>query len=159
MKKTIFAMIAAAGLVLTGGSLAQATDTAEVWWRVPEGAALLPSDDARGDGFRVDETGFPQTYMPNGESDLQCGEYAQVDIYHASDVPNLLEDGILEYGEDWDVILNWRFVYGGDCEEIPEIPEVPDTPDNPETPDAPQTPDEDTPVAPKAPIEIQTARK
>lgn len=146
MKKSIIATIAAAGLVLTGAVAANATpDTTEIWWLVPEGVELEPSDHPQGDGWRVGSDGFPQTLLPGGEADLECGRYAQVDVYPTEAAYQIIKDGVLHEGEDYDAIISWRFVYGGDCDNtIPDEPEV----------DVPEKL-----TAPSRPVEIQTAAR
>jgi len=109
MKKLI-TIIAAAGLVLTGAVAANATpeDSVTVWWLVPEDARYGPSDDPRGDGQRVDESGFPQVQIPAGL--IPCGRTAQVDRYTVADAERITADGVLRDGEDHDAVLEWRFV-------------------------------------------------
>jgi len=143
--RKLITIIAAAGLVLSGAVAANATpDTTTVWWLVPEGAELEPSDHPQGDGWRVGSDGFPQTLLPGGANDLECGDLAQVDIYPVDAAAEITADGILYEGEDYDAIISWRFVYGGDCNIVPDVPEV-------------EVPAKLT--APKAPVEIQTAVK
>lgn len=115
MKKLIVAAFAVVGLVFGGAAVANATEQAEVYWLVPDGAQLEVTDHPQGDGFRVGSDGFPQTLI-KGEADIPCGRFAQVDLYPAGVVDGLTADGVLYEGEDYDTIISWRFVYGGDCE-------------------------------------------
>lgn len=73
-----------------------------------------------------------------------------MDVYPADVVEGLIADGRLDEGEDYDVIISWRFVYGGDCEV--------DEPQN----TIPDEPEVEVPVkltAPSKPAEIQTAAR
>lgn len=114
MKKLIVAAFAVVGLVFGGATVANAT-AQETWWLVPAGAQLEVTDHPQGDGHRVGYDGFPQTLI-GGEAEIPCGRYAQVDLYPAGVVDGLTADGVLYEGEDYDTIISWRFVYGGDCE-------------------------------------------
>lgn len=88
--------------------------TSEIIWLLPEsGWELERSDHPLGDGWRVDEAGFPQTLH---EGAIPCGRTAQIDVYNDADVAGLTEDGLLHYGEDWDAILSWRFETAPACE-------------------------------------------
>lgn len=125
MKKLIVAAFAVAALALGGAAVANATEQAEVYWLVPAGAQLEVTDHPQGDGHRVGSDGFPQTLI-GGEADIPCGRYAQVDLYPTDVVEGLTADGVLYEGEDYDVISSWRFVYGGDCDQV--VPVAPVTP-------------------------------
>ena len=129
MRKLIIGMLAAAAMVLLVPISAQAEETVEVWWLVPEGAELEATDHPKGDGFRVGSDGFPQVLLPGGLNDLPCDRLAQVDIYPSSAAYDIIKDGVLHEGEDYDAIISWRFVRGvcvpdePDENVIPEIPE------------------------------------
>lgn len=73
--------------------------TVEVFWKMPNGGT-------------PDQVTWPQTHVAIPD---ECGVWFQVDTYHADDVAALVQDGLLLEGEDWDVVLSWRFTYGGDC--------------------------------------------
>lgn len=55
---------------------------------------------------------WPQTLAHNPE----CGVWYQVDLYPVDAIPALVADGILTLGEDYPVVISWRFVYGGECQ-------------------------------------------
>lgn len=80
--------------------------TDEVWWELPDG------------GTPPDHVTWPQPIAD--ENALDCGVWYQVDTYDVRDIPALIADGVLTYGEDFDVVISWRFVFGGEC--VPDYP-------------------------------------
>ena len=104
-------------LSLTGGLAANAESppentTAEVYWALPDTALPIPPTDNN-------PSIWPQDYSPDGAS--QCGVWYQVDTYDVEDIPALIEDNVLDEGEDYGVVISWRFEYGGDCTVV-EVP-------------------------------------
>lgn len=79
-------------------------DTTEVFWAMPNGGT-------------PDNVTWPQTL--SGADKLECGVWYQVDTYPLDDVAALTADGRLDLGEDYAVVVSWRFVYGGDCPPAP----------------------------------------
>jgi LPXTG-motif cell wall-anchored protein len=118
MKKMMLMLFAAATLLLAPVGVAHATTpaTVEVTWLLPEGSVPVPYSDPRGDGFNVPEGAYPQTIH---EGTVPCERWVQIDTYTSEDAATYTADGLLYYGEDWDGVLAWRFVYGGECEETP----------------------------------------
>lgn len=90
--------------------------TAEVYWLMPETSTPIPPT---GNNPSI----WPQQYSPNGAS--TCGRWYQVDNYYQSDIAGLIADNKLTEGEDYDVVISWRFVYGGDCPPPPAPPVKP----------------------------------
>lgn len=82
---------------------------------------------------------WPQTLATGDE----CGPgWFQIDTYHTSDIPALVQDSVLEYGEDFGVVVSWRF------EPLPACPDP--TPEPTPSPEPTPTVTE-TPVPPTAP--------
>jgi len=106
-------------------------DTTEVVWLLPETVTELPVGNT--------PAIWPQEYLPDGV--VPCGRFGQADVYPTAEVPALVEDGVLVEGEDYDVVVSWRFIDGGVCEVI--VPPV----DEPTEPEVPVTPVVDTPEA------------
>lgn len=79
-------------------------DTTEVFWAMPNGGT-------------PDNITWPQTL--SGADKLKCGVWYQVDTYPLDDAAALTADGRLDLGEDYPVVISWRFVYGGDCPPAP----------------------------------------
>ena len=127
----VFIVLLAGVLVGISALTARATETVEVYW-------LLPDEGT------PDNVTWPQTYHP----EPVCGDgWYQVDTYLAEDVPALIEDGLLHYGEDFDVVISWRFEAQVPCDVEPEptptptpTPEVTPTPEPTVTPEATPTP-------------------
>lgn len=64
------------------------------------------------------DVSWPQTYVGAGQvAPTQCGVWYQQDQYKGTraEIDAILADSTLTYGEDFDVIETWKFVYGGDC--------------------------------------------
>lgn len=86
-------------------------DTTEVFWLLPATVTELPTGNT--------PAIWPQEYLPGGEASIPCDRFAQADVYKSKHVPALIADGILHEGEDYDVVLSWRFIAGAPCEEPP----------------------------------------
>ena len=114
MKKMMLMLLAVATLLLApvGAAYATTPTTVEVTWLLPEGSIPVTYEDPRGDGFNVPESAYPQTLH---EGAVPRERWAQIDTYTSEDAAQYTADGLLHYGEDWDGILAWRFVYGGTC--------------------------------------------
>jgi len=114
MKKMMLMLLAVTALLLApvGAAYATTPTTVEVTWLLPEGSIPVTYEDPRGDGFNVPESAYPQTLH---EGAVTCERWAQIDTYTSEDAAQYTADGLLHYGEDWDGILAWRFVYGGTC--------------------------------------------
>jgi LPXTG-motif cell wall-anchored protein len=118
MRKMIAAIVVGLVLAVMGGTAAYATDgpptTQEVYWLLPSTAPDPPTGNV--------PSIWPQEYAPNGPS---CGNWYQVDTYNTEDIPALIADGILHEGEDYGVVIRWRFEYGGDCPPPPTEEQIP----------------------------------
>lgn len=64
----------------------------------------------------ADDVSWPQKHLGAGKLIPDCG-WAQQDRYVAkrSQVDAVLADGKLTYGEDFRIVKEWRYVYGGPC--------------------------------------------
>jgi len=103
------AFILAVGFAAVTAIPAHATeDTTEVVWLLPETVTELPVGNT--------PAIWPQTYLPEGV--VPCGRFGQADVYPTTEVADLIEDGILERGEDYAVVVSWRFIDGGVCPEL-----------------------------------------
>lgn len=105
----VFAVILlalAALFIFAAPSSATEQPTSKVYWAMP-------------DGGTPDNVTWPQGYSPDGA--VECGVWYQVDRYNDADIPALIADGLLYNGEDHEVVLDWDFAYGGDCEPAVEI--------------------------------------
>lgn len=77
---------------------------------------------------------WPQTLATGDE----CGPgWFQIDTYHTSDIPALVQDSVLEYGEDFGVVVSWRF------EPLPACPDP--TPEPTPSPEPTPTPSPEPP--------------
>lgn len=128
MKKIVIALLTGILFVVMGATAAQAIQEdepgwdcrtmgnqvcgeAEFYWKLPDTAPVPPTENV--------PAIWPQEYAPNGP---ECGFWYQVDTYNVGDSYALIEDGILEEGEDYGVVISWRFEYGGDCPELVPVP-------------------------------------
>ena len=124
------AFILAVGFAAVTAIPAHATeDTTEVVWLLPETVTELPVGNT--------PAIWPQTYLPDGV--VPCGRFGQADVYPTTEVPALIADGVLVEGEDYAVVVSWRFIDGGVCEVF--VPPV----DEPTEPEVPVTPVVDAP--------------
>lgn len=86
----------------------------EVLWLLPETVTTLPTGNT--------PAIWPQTYLPNGESSIPCGRFAQADTYKQSDANVLTADNTLTEGEDYSVVISWRFIAGATCPiDVPPV--------------------------------------
>lgn len=114
--KRILTAVVAAGVLVLAPVAAHATEPVEVFWEMtpPNGTVWGPdsfdSESTNPDGTNAT---WPQVYSPDGA--VQCGAWYQADFYSPEDAAMLTADGLLHYQEDWDVVISWRFVWGGDC--------------------------------------------
>ena len=131
--------ICTAAVILTSlafaASPAQATETAEVYWQLPAGAAPVNAPAAPEAGIRyelgVGNDGWPQAL---GSRDaLACGFWYQVDRYAIADIPGLIADGMLMAGEDNGKAISWVMVYAGDCPPVDVPAPLPPVVDQPST--------------------------
>lgn len=111
--------------------------TVEVAWAMPTGSGPCPVGPTGTTG--CDNTGWPQTYLPDPELAL-CGLWIQHDIYLVDEAARYTADGILTNGEDHRTdtqrgAISWRFTYTGDCPP-PTSPAPPITPEQPPAPTA-----------------------
>ena len=110
-------LVTAAALIAAPVGAASATvqpEPVEVVWLMPEsGWEFVPFSDPRAlDGRTVGEGAFPQTLV---DGEPPCERWVQIDTYTSEDAATYTADSLLHYGEDWDGIRAWRFVYGGTC--------------------------------------------
>jgi len=65
------------------------------------------------DGGTADNVTWPQTYV--SDCVPPCETTLQVDTYPVDAVPALIAAGILEQGDDYGIVTQWRFGAGADC--------------------------------------------
>jgi hypothetical protein len=99
------AVILGAGMALAGAGVANAGEaepTQDVWWLVPATVTTLP----QGNTPEI----WPQSHLPGGLADMECGQFAQVDSYPESEVAGVTADKELVDGDDHDFVKRWYFV-------------------------------------------------
>ena len=155
------ALVAVLGWVFALGvmstSIAGPTDP-DFWvtWQIPAGT--VTTDNPRNAG----DVGWPQTLVGLGQLTPPCDTWYQVDKYRAYS-PDFGDT--LTYGEDFNYVIEWYFIYGGDCstptpEPTPSVTPTPEpTPTVTPTPEpTPTTTPEPTPPAtPEAPTPTPVA--
>lgn len=130
-------------------------ETVEVYWLTD---TLVQGDTP----VNADNVKWPQTLATGDE----CGDgWFQVDTYPVEEVPALIEDGVLMYGEDFDVVISWRFVKQEPCPVVvtpPPSEEPVPVPTPPPTEEVPVPPTDephlaDTGVDPLSAFLVATA--
>lgn len=104
---TLTALFVGGVLALGTAIPASATEpeTVEVVWLLPETVTELPTGNT--------PAIWPQTHLVDGI--VPCGRFAQADVYTVEDAAVLTADGVLTEGEDYAVVISWRFIAGPVC--------------------------------------------
>lgn len=135
--RRVCVVLAVAFVVTLVGAPASATPDPKVneWhtWLVPS----VRTDEPKNAG----DVDWPQVYLGAGQLTPECG-WAQQDRYvgKRSQIDAILADGVLEYGEDFHVVKEWRYVYGGPCSTPTPTPTPTSTPEPSATPTPSATP-------------------
>jgi len=118
MKRKFLAVLSGLTLLIFGTLMAAPANATQdytwVSWKIPAGTV-------HGTPHNAGDVGWPQQLVDIGQQTPPCGVWYQVDKYRgaAHTLDWLFADGLLTINngqpEDHAIVVDWYFVYGGDC--------------------------------------------